>query len=151
MPRHELTVYQRQHFREDVRGANAPSAATAGTTVYEDDAIRLWTLEAPVLIASIKTKMHAISPDVAEGLVRAVDLAEASYEGLVIWSNDEMFSVGADLQAMLPAFMVAGVSAIDGAEHELQKAMLRLRYASVPTVSAIRGLALGGGDLAIAL
>ncbi|MCP5263784.1 MAG: 3-hydroxyacyl-CoA dehydrogenase/enoyl-CoA hydratase family protein [Burkholderiaceae bacterium] len=145
VPRHELTVYQRQHFREDVRGANAPSAATAGTTVYEDDAIRLWTLEAPVLIASIKTKMHAISPDVAEGLVRAVDLAEASYEGLVIWSNDEMFSVGADLQAMLPAFMVAGVSAIDGAEHELQKAMLRLRYASVPTVSAIRGMALGGG------
>jgi 3-hydroxyacyl-CoA dehydrogenase len=145
VPRHDLQVYQRQHFREDVRGANAPSAATAGTTVYEDDAIRLWTLDAPVLIASIKTKMHAISPDVAEGLLRAVELAEASYEGLVIWSDDEMFSVGADLQAMLPAFMVAGVSAIDGAEHELQNAMLRLRYASVPTVSAIRGLALGGG------
>ena len=145
MPRHELKVYQRQYFREDVRGADAPRAETAGTTVYEDDAIRLWTLEAPVLIASIKTKMHAISPDVAEGLLRAVDLAEAAYEGLVIWSNDEMFSVGADLQAMLPAFMVAGVSAIDGAEQELQKAMLRLRYASVPTVAAVRGMALGGG------
>ena len=145
VPRHDLQVYQRQYFREDVRGAAAPSAKTAGTTVYEDDAIRLWTLDAPVLIASIKTKMHAISPDVAEGLMRSVDLAEASYEGLVIWSNDEMFSVGADLQAMLPAFMIAGVSAIDGAEHELQNAMLRLRYASVPTVAAIRGLALGGG------
>lgn len=143
--RHELQVYQRQYFREDVRGADAPRAATAGTTVYEDDAIRLWTLDAPVLIASIKTKMHAISPDVAEGLVRAVQLAEDNFEGLVIWSPDEMFSVGADLQAMLPAFMVAGVSAIDGAEHELQQAMLRLRYASVPTVSAMRGLALGGG------
>lgn len=145
VPRHDLQVYQRQHFREDVRGANMPDAASAGTTVYEDDAIRLWTLDAPVLIASIKTKMHAISPDVAEGLVRAVELAEASHEGLVIWSNDEMFSVGADLQAMLPAFMVAGVSAIDGAEHELQQAMLRLRYASVPTVAVVRGLALGGG------
>ncbi len=145
VPRHDLQVYGRQHFREDVRGADMPRAETAGTTLYEDDAIRLWTLDAPVLIASIKTKMHAISPDVAEGLVRAVDLAEASYEGLVIWSNDEMFSVGADLQAMLPAFVVAGISAIDGAEHELQQAMLRLRYASVPTVAAIRGLALGGG------
>jgi 3-hydroxyacyl-CoA dehydrogenase len=145
VPRHDLQVYQRQHFREDVRGADVPRAETAGTTLYEDDAIRLWTLDAPVVIASIKTKMHAISPDVAEGLVRAVELAEASYEGLVIWSNDEMFSVGADLQAMLPAFVVAGISAIEGAEHELQKAMLRLRYASVPTVAAIRGLALGGG------
>lgn len=46
---------------------------------------------------------------------------------------------------MPPAFMMVGVSAIDGAEQEMQSSMLRLRYASVPTVSAIRGLALGGG------
>ncbi len=143
--RRSLPVYSRQYFREDVLGSRTTQAATAGKTVYEDDAIRLWTLEDAVVIASIKTKMHAISPDVAEGLVRAVELAEQAYEGLVIWSPDEMFSVGADLQAMLPAFMMAGVSAIDGAEHELQNAMLRLRYASVPTVSAIRGMALGGG------
>lgn len=77
--------------------------------------------------------------------MQAVDLAEHSFEALVIWSPDEMFSVGADLQAMLPAFMLSGISAIDGAEHELQKTMLRLRYASVPVISAVRGLALGGG------
>jgi 3-hydroxyacyl-CoA dehydrogenase len=98
-----------------------------------------------VLIASIKTKMHAISPDVAEGLSLAVDMAEKDYQGLVIWSPDEMFSAGADLQAMLPAFMMAGVGAINEVEYELQKVMLKLRYASVPTVSAVRGLALGGG------
>jgi 3-hydroxyacyl-CoA dehydrogenase len=107
--------------------------------------MRLWTLDDEVLIASIKTKMHAISPDVAEGLSLAVDLAEKDYQGLVIWSPDEMFSAGADLQAMLPAFMLAGVGAINEVEHELQKVMLKLRYASVPTVSAVRGLALGGG------
>ena len=145
IPRRTLPVYGRQHFREDVSGSAAPSAATAGKTVVEDDAIRLWTLDDAVLIVSIKTKMHAISPDVAEGLARAVEIAEQDYEGLVIWSNDDMFSVGADLQAMLPAFMVAGISAIDGAEAELQATMLRLRYANVPVVSAIRGLALGGG------
>ena len=143
--RRKLPVYTRQYFREDVLGSQTSRTATAGKTLFEDDAIRLWTLDDAVVIASIKTKMHAISPDVVEGLVRAVDLAEQAYEGLVIWSPDEMFSVGADLQAMLPAFMMAGVSAIDGAEQELQNAMLRLRYASVPTVSAIRGLALGGG------
>ncbi len=145
IPRRTLPVYARQHFREDVLGAQGVKAETAGKTLHEDDAIRLWTLDDAVVIASIKTKMHAISPDVAEGLARAVDLAEQSYEGLVIWSPDELFSVGADLQAMLPAFMVAGISAVDGAEQELQNTMLRLRYASVPTVSAVRGLALGGG------
>ncbi len=149
--RRALPVYARQHFREDVLGSDAASFESAGTTVYEDQAIRLWTLEGhrgevgDVLIASIKTKMHAISPDVAEGLARAVELAEADYKGLVIWSGDEMFSAGADLQAMLPAFMIGGVSAVEGAEAELQAVMLKLRYAAVPVVSAIRGIALGGG------
>ena len=127
-------------------GSNAPNFLSAGTTVHEDDAIRLWTLDGDdVLIASIKTKMHAISPDVAEGLAMGVDLAEKSYKGLVIWSNDEMFSAGADLQAMLPAFMMGGAAAVEGAEAELQNVMLKMRYAAVPVVSAIRGLALGGG------
>ncbi len=157
IPRRNLPVYGRQYFPEDVLGSQAPTFQTAGTTVYEDDAIRLWTLDASdgvkgaegaqgdVLIASIKTKMHAISPDVAEGLAMGVDLAEKSYKGMVIWSNDEMFSAGADLQAMLPAFMMGGAKAIEGAEAELQNVMLKLRYSAVPVVSAIRGLALGGG------
>ena len=148
IPRRSLPVYARQHFPEDVLGASASDFTTAGTTLHEDDAIRLWTLEgddSDVLIASIKTKMHAISPDVAEGLARGVDLAEKSYKGMVIWSNDAMFSAGADLQGMLPAFMAGGVDTLDGMEAELQAVMLKLRYAAVPVVSAIRGLALGGG------
>ena len=141
----QLPVYARQHFPEDVLGVNAPSFTSAGITLHEDDAIRLWTLDDEVVIASIKTKMHAISPDVAEGLALGVDMAEKNYKGMVIWSNDEMFSAGADLQAMLPVFMMSGVAAIDEVEGELQNVMLKMRYASVPVVSAIRGLALGGG------
>ena len=68
--------------RERARLQALARVQTAGTTVHEDDAIRLWTLDdADVLIASIKTKMHAISPDVAEGLAMGVDLAEKSYKG----------------------------------------------------------------------
>lgn len=148
IPRRQLPGVARQHFPENVLGANALHFLTAGATLYEDAAIRLWALgglDADVLIASIKTKMHAISPDVAEGLARGVELAEKSYKGLVIWSNDEMFSAGADLQAMLPAFMIGGAAAVEGAEAELQSVMLKLRYAAVPVVSAVRGLALGGG------
>ncbi|MFN5349251.1 MAG: 3-hydroxyacyl-CoA dehydrogenase/enoyl-CoA hydratase family protein [Polaromonas sp.] len=146
----KLPVYARQHFPEDVLGAAAPSFTTAGTTLHEDDAVRLWTLDDDVLIASIKTKMHAISPDVAEGLALGIDMAEKAYKGLVIWSNDEMFSVGADLQAMLPAFMMSGVAGIEEVAAELQNVMLKMRYAAVPVVSAIRGLALGGGcELAV--
>ena len=145
IPRRKLPVYARQHFPEDVQGAQAALPATAGRTLHEDAAIRLWTLDEEVLIASIKTKMRAISPEVAAGLARGVDLAEQSFQGMVIWSEGEMFSAGADLQAMLPAFMMLGVAAVEEAEADLQKVMLKMRYASVPVVSAIRGLALGGG------
>jgi 3-hydroxyacyl-CoA dehydrogenase len=145
VPVRSLPVYARQHFPESVLGAKAQSAATAGKTVHEDEAIRLWTLDDEVLIASIKTKMHAIGAGVIEGLDSAIDMAEKDYKGLVIWSPDEMFSAGADLQSMLPAFMMGGAKAIDAAAAELQRVMLKLRYANVPTVSAIRGLALGGG------
>ncbi|RZI63200.1 MAG: 3-hydroxyacyl-CoA dehydrogenase, partial [Variovorax sp.] len=142
VPQRQLPVHARQLFPESVLGANAVDATQAGT--------RVWTLDGEVLIASIHSKMNAISPDVAESLAAAVDLAEAEYQGLVIWSPDDKFSVGADLQAMLPAFVVAGIGAVEGAEEELQNVMLKIRYASVPVVSAIRGLALGGGcELAV--
>ena len=145
VPPRSLPVYGRQHFPESVVGSNAPSATTAGTTVHEDESIRLWTLDGEVLIASIKTKMHTIGDGVIKGLDKAIDLAEQDYRGLVIWSPDEMFSAGADLQSMLPAFMMGGAKAINGVAKGLQTLMLKLRYASVPTISAIRGLALGGG------
>jgi len=149
-PRRQLPVYARQHFPESVLGDGSVKYQAAGKTLQENSGVRLWTLDDEVLIASIKTKMHAISPDVVEGLMQGIELAEKDYQGLVIWSGDEPFSVGADLQAMLPAFMVAGVGAVEGAEHEMQTMMLRLRYAGVPVVSAVRGMALGGGcELAV--
>ncbi len=149
-PYRVLPVHARQHFPERLLGEGGADYRIAGTTIEENDSLRVWTLDDQVLIASIKTKMHAISPEVCEGLMAAVDLAEQRYQGLVIWSGDEPFSAGADLQAMLPAFMAVGVSAIEEAEGFMQQMMLRLRYANVPVVSAIRGLALGGGcELAV--
>ncbi len=162
VPRHNLPVYQRQHFPENVsgfaQGIGATAFETAGKTLFEDAAIRLWTLDGDdkrpsgtgVVIASIKTKMHVISMDVMAGLEKAVELAEVDYQGVVIWSGDEPFCAGADLQGMLPAFMSGGVNLLNEAMAEVQRVMLRLRYANVPVVSAVRGLALGGGcELAV--
>jgi len=150
VPLRDLPVYQRQAFREDVLGSNAPNAATAGKTLFEDAAIRLWTLDDEVVIASIKSKMHTISGEVTAGLAKGLEIAEAGYKGLVIWSQDGPFSAGADLQSMMPAFMSGGGKAIAPFEKQLQDFMLSLRYANVPTVAAMHGLALGGGcELAV--
>jgi 3-hydroxyacyl-CoA dehydrogenase len=144
-PRRSLPVHARQRFPELLLGEAGPTPDTAGTTISQNKSLRVWTLDGEVLIASIQTKMHVLSPEVCEGLVAAVELAEAQYKGLVIWSGQEPFSAGADLQALLPAFMERGVSAIEEAEKYMQHMVLRVRYAQVPVVAAIRGLALGGG------
>lgn len=149
--RRVLPVYERQLFPEKLLGEdNLPDWKTAGTTVFESKALRTWTLDGEILIASIKNKMHAISPEVMEGLMEAVDTAESDFQGMVIWSGDAPFSVGADLEATMPAFVVGGADAIDSIESELQNLMLRIRYAQVPVVAAIHGMALGGGcELAV--
>lgn len=150
VPERRLPVHARQLFPEAVRGSGAQRPEDAGTTISDEGDVRVWTLDDEVLIASLHSKMNAISPDVAEALAEAVALAEREYKGLVIWSPDDKFSVGADLQAMLPAFVVAGIDAVEGAEQALQDVMLRIRYANVPVVAAVRGMALGGGcELAI--
>ncbi|CAH0347932.1 3-hydroxyacyl-CoA dehydrogenase/enoyl-CoA hydratase family protein [Aquabacterium sp. CECT 9606] len=150
VPQRKLPVYDRQFFREDVLGSGTKSADTAGKTLHEDAAIRLWTLDDEVVIASIKSKMHTISAEVTGGLAKGLQLAEESYKGLVIWSQDGPFSAGADLQSMMPAFMSGGGKAIAPFEKQLQDFMLSLRYSNVPSVAAVHGLALGGGcELAV--
>lgn len=149
VPRSSLPVYQRQAFRAPLVGDTAHTGAKAGTTVHEDEAVRLWHQDDGVLVLSFKTKMHVMGPDVIGGLERAVTEAEQNYRALVIWHPDSAeggaFSAGADLQAMLPMFMSGGVKAIEPFVARFQNAQMRVKYANVPVVAAVGGLALGGG------
>lgn len=140
-----LPVYARQPFRESVLGSGAVSPLESGTEEFRNDEIRVWSLDGEVLIASITAKLHLISPQVTEGLVKAVEIAEEKYQGLVIWSPDDVFSAGANLEVLMPVFMKGGGKAIAPEEKKLQDLVLRVRYAAVPVVAAVRGLALGGG------
>jgi len=147
--RSELPVYQRQAFRAPLVGEGAADGKTAGSTFFEDDSVRIWHQNDDVLILSFKTKMHVIGQGVVDGMNKAIDEAEKNFKGLVIWHADAAeggaFSAGADLQSMLPLFMSGGVKAIEPAVHQLQQAHQRLKYANVPVVAAVAGLALGGG------
>ncbi|WP_343604822.1 3-hydroxyacyl-CoA dehydrogenase/enoyl-CoA hydratase family protein [Roseateles sp.] len=149
-PRAKLPVYERQAFPESLVGEGAVEPLKAGTEEFKNDEVRVWSLDGEVLIASINCKLHLISPTVTEGLLKAVEIAEAKYKGLVIWSPDDVFSAGANLEALMPVFMAKGAKGIAPEEKKLQDMMLRVRYANVPVVAAMRGLALGGGcELAV--
>ncbi len=149
--RSSLPVYERQVYRAALLGEEA--SQLGGVSLFEDESARIWTLDRSgmddVLILSFKTKGGTIGPGLIAAIGKAIALAESDYQGLVLWSpgqlTDAPFSYGADLQAMLPVFMSGGVAAIGPEIAKLQDAMLALRYAQVPTVAAVAGMALGGG------
>ncbi len=144
--RNTLPVYARQIDAPRLVG-EAP--AHTPDVVYEDDGVCCWTLRSPhpddVLIVSFKTKMHTLSPAVVRGIVKAVELAEASYKALVIGQHGEPFSAGADLKALMPVFEQDGPQGVEPIEREMQEMVMRLRYAQIPVVAGLAGMALGGG------
>jgi 3-hydroxyacyl-CoA dehydrogenase len=142
VPRSTLDVYQRQLFPAPLLGEAAP---VYGETVFENEGLRAWTSGDGILVLSILSKAHAIGPAVLEGFNKAIAIAEAQFKGVVVWSPDDVFSVGADLSSMLPAFMAGDWASIESMIEQFQAASLRLRYCQVPTVAATRGYVFGGG------
>ena len=93
-PRSQLPVYRRQPFPATLVGEEV----RYGETIFETEAVRCWHTGDDIAIVSFKSRMHAIGGDVLEGVLRAIDEAERSFIGLVIWQTEPPFSVGANLK-----------------------------------------------------
>ncbi len=139
-PRSALPVYRRQVFPDPVLGETWPS----GTTIMETPAVRMWHLGDDVAIVSFRSKANTIGEDVLDGVQAAIERAERECAALVLWQPKEPFSLGANLTVIEPAIRAGQWSAIEGVVAKFQETSLRLRYSLVPTVAAVRGLALGG-------
>lgn len=157
VPRSDLAVYRKQVFRAPLIGEAGADPKTYGKTLFETDAVRAWVDdragEDDVVIVSFKSKMNTIGPSVIDGLVQAIELAEKDYKGVVIWQPTSLklgtpggpFSAGANLEEAMPAFMMGGAKGIEPFVKKFQEGMLRVKYANVPVVAAVSGIALGGG------
>ncbi|MDN5924586.1 MAG: 3-hydroxyacyl-CoA dehydrogenase/enoyl-CoA hydratase family protein [Xanthomonadales bacterium] len=142
LPRSSHPVYQRQLFPDPILGEKSP----AGTTVWENDGVRLWTLaDDGIGILSFKTKMHTINDHVLDGIQHAIGVAEESLRAVVIWQPSEPFSAGADLKGALGLLKDGKLAAFEAMVANFQATSMRIKYALVPVVAAVRGLALGGG------
>jgi 3-hydroxyacyl-CoA dehydrogenase len=174
-----LPVYRRQIFPDRLLG----ESVQYGETVFETADVRLWHTGDDIAILSFKSKMHAISNEVLDGILRAIAEAEAHFTALIVWQTEAPFSAGAHLLQLLqgvqeaadapPAglldkfkgaanrvkYTIAGggglgeivnaaagnVPRVEDVVAKFQQVSQRLRYAQVPTVAAVYGLALGGG------
>ncbi|MBE7420856.1 MAG: 3-hydroxyacyl-CoA dehydrogenase/enoyl-CoA hydratase family protein [Zoogloeaceae bacterium] len=142
-PRSTLPVYARQIFPERVLG----EAEERGTTVFENEGVRMWTApgDAEVAVLSFKSKANTLGPGVLEGIIEAVARAERDYKGLVIWQTKPPFSAGANLAALAPALQAKDFAGLEKGVARFQQMSQTLKYAQVPVVAAVSGMALGGG------
>lgn len=142
-PRSGLTFYQRQLARERFPGEQE----LQGQIIFENDGLICWTLEGQHAIVSFKTKKNSISQTVLEGMLEAIERAEHEYDSLILWQkNGSDFSVGANLKEILEAIKSKNYNQIDQMIQCFHNVASRLKYASIPTISAISGLCLGGGN-----
>ncbi len=98
-----------------------------------------------ILNLEFQSKMNTIGGDVLAAINKAIDLAETNYQGLVIGNQAANFSVGANIGMI---FMMAVEQEYDELNYAIkyfQDTMMRMRYSSIPTISAPHGMALGGG------
>ncbi|PKO31894.1 MAG: 3-hydroxyacyl-CoA dehydrogenase [Betaproteobacteria bacterium HGW-Betaproteobacteria-7] len=142
-PRSTLAVYGRQLYPETVL---SEAAANPGTTIWENDGVRLWThpVDTSIAIVSFKAKMHAIGGEVLDGVLEAVARAEKDFAGLVLW-HEAPFAVGANLKQVADACKDKAIDFLDAYLNKFQQATGKIKYAQVPTVAAVQGMALGGG------
>ena len=141
--RSTLPVYQRQLFPELLLGEKSDK----GNTIFETDAVRMWTTKGhdDIAIVSFKTKMHAIGSDVLEGLNKVIDEAEANFKALVIWQTEPPFAAGANLVKALDALKAGKFGEFEAMVALFQSTSQRIKYSMIPVVSAVDGMALGGG------
>ncbi len=141
-PRSQHPVYARQLFPEPILGETFDH----GNTLWENDGVRLWTLgDDGVGIISFKTKMHTVNDQVLDGIQHAIGIAEDTLKAVVIWQPGEPFSAGADLKGALGLLQARRYDDFAAMVANFQRTSMRIKHALVPVVSAVRGLALGGG------
>ncbi len=98
-----------------------------------------------ILNLEFQSKMNTIGGDVLIGINKAIDLAEKEHQGLVIGNQAANFSVGANIGMIFMMAVEQEYDELNSAIKYFQDTMMRMRYSSIPTISAPHGMTLGGG------
>jgi 3-hydroxyacyl-CoA dehydrogenase len=124
-------------FLKDFRGTKKVIAENAGATMFD--------IGDGVALVEFHTKMNALDDDIFNITSEALDHVEKDFDGLVIGSEADNFSAGANLFMVVVAAQQGMWDQLDGAIRKLQGMNMRMRYFPKPVVVAPAGLALGGG------
>jgi len=113
--------------------------------IVTSDNTRLWRLNKDKICFEITSKMNTLNKDIFENLNKSILIAEESNSNLIIYSDSEYFSAGADLKVLYKESAANNFVEILNLLDLGQKTMMRLKYTHIPIISCARGVALGGG------
>ena len=123
-PRSTLPVYRRQLYPDRLLG----ETAQYGETIFENDDLRMWHTGDSIAILSFKTKMHAVSNEVLDGILRAVAEAEANFKALILWQTEPPFSAGAHLLQLMQGVKDVSGDQSGGMFDKLKGAAQRVKF-----------------------
>ena len=113
--------------------------------VFKNSGVVIEDLGDGILNCEFQSKMNTIGGDVLAGLNKAIDLAEKDFQGLVVGNQAANFSVGANIGMIFMMAVEHEYDELNMAIKMFQDTMMRMRYSSIPTISAPHGMCLGGG------
>ncbi|TDS15408.1 3-hydroxyacyl-CoA dehydrogenase [Maribacter caenipelagi] len=113
--------------------------------VFKNAGVVVEDLGDGILNVEFQSKMNTIGGDVLSGLNKAIDMAEKDFQGLVVGNQAPNFSVGANIGMIFMMAVEQEYDELNMAIKMFQDTMMRMRYSSIPTISAPHGMALGGG------
>ena len=113
--------------------------------VFKNSGVVIEDLGDGILNVEFQSKMNTIGGDVLAGLNKAIDLAEKDFQGLVVGNQAANFSVGANIGMIFMMAVEQEYDELNMAIKMFQDTMMRMRYSSIPTISAPHGMCLGGG------
>ena len=113
--------------------------------VFKNSGVVIEDIGDGILNLEFQSKMNTIGGDVLAGVNKAIDLAEKDFQGLVVGNQAPNFSVGANIGMIFMMAVEQEYEELNYAIKYFQDTMMRMRYSSIPTISAPHGMALGGG------
>ncbi|MBS1568058.1 MAG: enoyl-CoA hydratase/isomerase family protein, partial [Bacteroidetes bacterium] len=121
--------------------ADLPESAV----VWKNKDVTVRHLGDEILCVSWSSKMNTFGAEVIQGLNKAIDIAEESYKGLVVYNDGALFSAGANVGMIFMMAVEQEYEDLDMAIRTFQNTMMRMRHSSIPVVAAPHQLCLGGG------
>lgn len=136
---------QMDDLNPEIEGSLTFASLPEEAVVFSKRDAALYDLGDGIAGFEIRSKANTLGKEVVESIFEAVDIASQKFEGLVIATDAEHFSVGANLVEMGGLLQQGDFKALNEAVDTFQQAALALKYAPIPTVAAIHGRCFGGG------